>query len=73
MKNILVRNWKKMWMSLAVVLPTVVTILLLGADAALDSGIIPVEYLPLVIFISGFIGRVISQPNLDTSLNRRKR
>ena len=65
MKNILVRNWKKMWMSLAVVLPTVVTILLLGADAALDSGIIPVEYLPLVIFISGFIGRVISQPSLN--------
>lgn len=62
----LIKNWKDMWQSYAVWLPTIATFLLLNVDYALQANLVPVEYVPIVVLVSGFIGRIIKQSELNT-------
>ncbi len=50
--------------SFAVWLPTLVTILVVLLDAFVQANIIPTAYIPVVVFISGYLGRIIKQPKL---------
>lgn len=50
--------------SLAVWLPTIVSALLLFIDQALQLGVVPVEVIPLVVFVSGFLGRIVKQKDM---------
>lgn len=51
--------------SIAVWLPTVLTILVVILDTFVQSQIVPTTWIPLVVFVSGFLGRIIKQPNLN--------
>ena len=57
----LVSNWKQAYKSLAVWLPTLAVFLLSLLDAAMQTNLVPVEYLPIVVAVSGFISRIIKQ------------
>lgn len=61
----LVKNWKEMWKSYAVLLPAVITAILLVIDSSVANNLIPTEFLPIVVFLSGFLGRIIRQYNLN--------
>lgn len=50
--------------SLAVWLPTLLTILVVVLDAVVQAQVIPTVWIPLVVFISGFLGRIIKQPSI---------
>lgn len=50
--------------SLAVILPTIVTVIYAVGSFWVDSNLIPIEYLPFVIPALSFLGRIIKQPNL---------
>ena len=60
----LVQNWTKAYKSLAVILPTLAVFALSLLDAAMQTNLVPAEYLPIVVAISGFIGRIIKQPKI---------
>lgn len=60
----LVSNWKEAYKSLAVILPTLAVFALSLLDAAMQTNLVPVEYLPIVVAVSGFIGRIIKQPKI---------
>ncbi len=59
-----IKDWQKMYKSLAVVLPTVAVFVLALIDAATQTQLIPPEYMGFVVLITGFIGRIIRQPKL---------
>ena len=61
----LVKNWQKAYKSLAVLLPTVAVFLLYMIEAAMQTNLVPEQWLPVVVFISGFIGRIVKQPNIE--------
>ena len=63
----LINNWTEMYKSLAVIMPTVLTGLYVISTYALEQNIIPVEYVPFVVLISGFVGRIIKQDNIKGS------
>lgn len=50
--------------SLAVILPTIVTIIYAVGNFWVDSNLIPIEYLPFVVPALSFLGRIIEQPNI---------
>ena len=50
--------------SLAVILPTIATIIYAVGNFWVDSNLIPIEYLPFVIPALSFLGRIIEQPNI---------
>lgn len=50
--------------SLAVILPTIATIIYAVGNFWMDSNLIPIEYLPFVIPALSFLGRIIEQPNI---------
>ena len=60
----LVQNWAKAYKSLAVILPTLAVFALSLLDAAMQTNLVPAEYLPIVVAISGFVGRIIKQPSM---------
>lgn len=60
----LIKNWSKMWASLAVILPTLATLLIVIADYLLQANLVPIAYVPLVVMVTGFIGRIIKQKGL---------
>lgn len=60
----LVSNWKEAYKSLAVILPTLAVFVLSLLDAAMQTNLVPVEYLPIVVAVSGFIGRIVKQPSI---------
>lgn len=62
----LIKNWKDMWQSYAVWLPTIATFLVLNTDYAVTANLVPAEYVPIVVLVSGFIGRIIKQSELNT-------
>ena len=62
----LVKNWKQMWKSYAVLLPALVSAILLVLDETIAHGVFPETWLPVAIFISGFVGRIIKQDNLHS-------
>lgn len=53
-----------MWASLAVILPTLATLLIVIADYLLQANLVPIAYVPLVVMVTGFIGRIIKQKGL---------
>ena len=74
----LINNWQKMWKSLAVILPTVAVLIGVLLNALVDKGYIGGDVaeivqaalandsvgMAVVVIITGFIGRIIKQPNL---------
>lgn len=62
--NFIVKNWSKMWKSLAVILPIVVAVLYALINGVVDANLIPLEWLPIAMIVSGFLGRIIKQPKL---------
>lgn len=50
--------------SLAVWFPTVLTFIVVLMDTAMQTQIVPTAYIPAVVFVSGFLGRIIKQPSL---------
>lgn len=67
----LVKNWKQMWKSYAVLLPSVVTaiyVILQGyADSGLAQGNLDGFWLPILVFVTSLLGRVVRQHNLNTT------
>lgn len=64
MSKLIVSNWKQVYKSLAVVLPTVVTGAYTITDWALGAGVVPPQYLPVVVAVSGALGWAIKQSNM---------
>ena len=74
----LVDSWKKMWKSLAVILPTLAVLISVVLNALVDKGYIDGSIadivraalatdsvgLAIVVLIVGFVGRIIKQPKL---------
>ena len=50
--------------SLAVILPTIATVIYAVGNFWVDNNLIPIEYLPFVIPALSFLGRIIEQPDL---------
>lgn len=65
MKLQLVPNWQKMHKSLAVWFPVIATGAIEGARYALDMHIIPQQYTPAVVLVTGFVGRIIKQKSIS--------
>lgn len=61
----LVNNWVQVYKSLAVWLPTLAVFALAMIDAAIQTNLVPVQYMPIVVAVSGFIGRVIKQDSME--------
>lgn len=60
----LIKNWKQMYKSAAVILPAVVLAILTIISAMIDSEIVPSTWLPFIVLASGFVGRIVRQNNL---------
>ena len=50
--------------SLAVILPTIATIIYAVGSFWMDNNLIPIEYLPFIIPALSFLGRIIKQPSI---------
>lgn len=50
--------------SLAVILPTIVTVIYAVGSFWMDNNLIPIEYLPFAIPALSFLGRIIKQPSI---------
>lgn len=64
MSKIIVSNWKEVYKSLAVILPTVIVALYTGL---VEIGYIaPLEpmYITIIVTVAGALGWTIKQPNL---------
>lgn len=53
-----------MWQSLAVWLPIIATAIIAVLDILVQSNLIPITYVPFIVAITGFIGRIIKQRGL---------
>lgn len=66
----LVKNWKQMWKSYAVLLPSVVTVLYVILQGYADSGLAQDDLhgylLPILVFVTSLLGRVVKQYNLNS-------
>lgn len=66
----LVKNWKQMWKSYAVLLPSVVTAIYVILQGYTDSGLAQNNldgfWLPILVFITSLLGRVVKQYNLNS-------
>lgn len=60
----LVKNWKEVWKSYAVLLPAVVLAIYNVLDVSIDANLIPIAYMPFVLVVSGALGWVIKQNNI---------
>lgn len=67
----LVKNWKQMWKSYAVLLPSVVTAIYVILQGYTNSGLPQVHlgsfWLPILVFVTSLLGRVVKQHNLNTT------
>ena len=67
----LVKNWKQMWKSYAVLLPSVVTAIYVVLQGYTDSGLAHENlegfWLPILVFVTSLLGRVVKQYNLNTT------
>lgn len=50
--------------SLAVWFPTVIAIIVAVINVLTESQVVPMEWIPVLVFISGFLGRIIKQPSI---------
>lgn len=60
----LVKNWKEVWKSYAVLLPAVVLAIYNVLDVSIDANLIPITYMPIVLVIFGALGWVVKQNNI---------
>lgn len=58
----LINDWSKAFRSLAVWLPIIATAIIAVLDILVQSNIVPIAYVPFIVAVSGFIGRIIKQP-----------
>jgi hypothetical protein len=60
-----INNWSKMYKSLSVILPIIVAVLYALINSVVDANLMPVEFLPVAMIISGYLGRIIKQDSLQ--------
>lgn len=65
-----VEHWQRMFGSYAVWFPVLGSIVLYALQVLLGTDLIPDAYYPAVVAVTGFLGRIIPQPNLYGGLNR---
>ncbi len=71
-----VKNWKEVWKSYAVLFPAVALSIHTILEAYLASTLVPESYLPVLVVVSGGLGWVIKQSNIkkgvayDSSISR---
>ena len=67
----LVKNWKQMWKSYAVLLPSVATAIYVILQGYANSGLAQSNlngfWLPILVFVTSLLGRVVKQHNLNTT------
>lgn len=68
MSKRIVSNWKQVYKSLAVMLPTVATGAYAITDWALGAGVVPPQYLPVVVAVSGTLGWIIKQKGIKKEI-----
>lgn len=68
MSKIIVKNWKEVYKSLAVIVPTVATGAYAITDWALGAGVVPPQYLPVVVAVSGTLGWIIKQNSIKKEI-----
>ena len=61
-----IKNWKDMWQSYAIWLPALATFVVLNGDYMLQYNLVPDDFIPMVVLVTGFLGRVIKQPSMGT-------
>lgn len=62
--NFIVKNWSKMWQSLAVILPLLVLLADTAVKYFIGTEAVPDGWLPIAMIVSGYLGRIIKQPKL---------
>ena len=60
----LINNWSSMYKSLSVILPIIMAVLYALITSVVDADLIPIEFLPIAMIVSGYLGRIIKQPKL---------
>ena len=60
----LIKNWQSMWQSYAVWFPTLITFAVLNTEFLLQANLVQDEYLPIIVLVSAFLGRIIKQGGL---------
>lgn len=72
----IVKNWKEVWKSYAVLFPAVALSIHTILEAYLNSTLVPEAYLPVLVVVSSGLGWVIKQSNIkkgvayDSSISR---
>ena len=59
-----VKNWKEVWKSYAVLFPAVALAIHTILEAYVSSTLVPEEYLPILVVITSGLGWVIKQSNI---------
>ena len=60
----LVKNWKEVWKSYAVLFPAVALAIHTILEAYVGSTLVPEAYLPILVVVSSGLGWVIKQSNI---------
>lgn len=60
----LVKNWKEVWKSYAVLLPAVALSIHTILEAYVGSTLVPEAYLPILVVVTSGLGWVIKQSNI---------
>ena len=72
----LVKNWKEVWKSYAVLFPAVALSIHTILEAYVGSTLVPEAYLPILVVVTSGLGWVIKQSNIkkgvayDSSISR---
>ena len=68
MTKFLATNWKKSYLSLAVWLPVITYTGNAFVEAVVKEQFIPAPYVPVVLLVTGLIGKAIKQRSLSGDL-----
>lgn len=60
----IVKNWKEVWKSYAVLFPAVALAIHTILEAYAGSTLVPEEYLPILVVVTSGLGWVIKQSNI---------
>lgn len=60
----IVKNWKEVWKSYAVLFPAVALSIHTILEAYVGSTLVPEEYLPILVVVTSGLGWVIKQSNI---------
>ena len=72
MSKIIVRNWKEVWKSYAVLFPAIALTVHNILEAYIGSSLVPEEYLPIVVIISSGLGWIIKQKDIKKGVTNAK-